>query len=153
MAQETKKKNPIGRPKKKLTDLPKDWEKKTLEIYKNGGSDAKVRVQAMDCLPADTFYRMLEEEPHFLETIYKGREMCRIWWEDKGADNLDNPKFNGFVYSLHIRNRFHKQYNKDNKKIVEQETTIKNAEDESFKVDATLTKDQRKNKLLDAFLK
>jgi hypothetical protein len=54
----------------------------------------------------DTFRRWTNKHPEFEEAYAKARELARVWWEQQGQDNLDNPHFNQNVWRLMMRNRF-----------------------------------------------
>jgi hypothetical protein len=99
-------KNKVGRPKTKMSDLPKGWEVKALQLYESGASDVEVRVQALDCMSDDLWYRLMKEEPEFYGTIKKGKLLCQTWWEAKGRCSLENKEFSYTGWYMNMKNRF-----------------------------------------------
>lgn len=106
-------KKPIGRPKKKLEDLaiewnekfkPLKWEEVITGLYAEGASDVEIRVRL--AISEDLFYRLLNEEQEFSITIKKGREFCRVWWEEKARKSLENKEFNATLWYMNMKNRF-----------------------------------------------
>lgn len=94
-----------GRPKKTLKDLPKDWEKKAIELYSEGASDIEVRVTILK-ISRDLWYRLLKEEPLFSDTITYGRELAKVWWMKKGRKGVDSTKVNSKMFELNMMNRY-----------------------------------------------
>ena len=68
----------LGRPKKKLSDLPNGWELRLLEMGREGMLDVDARVYLG--ISKDTFYRLLDEEPNFSEAVNAMREASHTWW-------------------------------------------------------------------------
>lgn len=97
---------PVGRPKIKLSDLPKDWKKKTLELAAEGASDVEIRAEALNCIAFETWDRLLKEEPEFFETIKEAATLCENWWRKKGRVSLENKDFNYVGWYMNMKNRF-----------------------------------------------
>lgn len=97
-------KNDTGAPKKTLDILPKSWEKKVLALYYQGGSD--IEVMCMLNISRDLWYRWLKEEPHFSDTIKKGRDLCEAWWKGVGRTNLHDKQFSYVGWYMQMKNRF-----------------------------------------------
>lgn len=95
---------PDGRPKETLDRLPDGWEKKIIDLASQGASEVELRGE-LD-ISNDLFYRWLEEEPHFSETIKKCKEKCQIWWEKNGRVNLENKDFSYTGWYMNMKNRF-----------------------------------------------
>ena len=97
--------NPVGRPKVQLTDLPEDWQKKLVELGKEGASDVEMRVELGISQPL--WERLIKEEPEFCITVKRAREHCQVWWEKHGrymaAGAADG---NAAVYIFNMKNRF-----------------------------------------------
>lgn len=99
----------VGRPKKNIDILPKDWDIHILTIYKEGGSDVEVKALIYDWVGSfsnDLWDRWMKEEPKFSETIKKGKQLSEAWWSMKGRSNLENQKFNYTGWYMNMKNRF-----------------------------------------------
>ncbi len=75
---------------------------------------------------AKTLYNWLENHPEFLHAKEVGVEASRLWWEKTGRDHIvtisessrdseggsfsSSKSLNGTVWSLNMRNRFHKEW-------------------------------------------
>lgn len=99
------KKKPVGRPKKTLKDLPKNWKKIVLNLKKKGASDVEVRA-ALNSISDDLWYRLIEENEEFSRTIKKGGLLCQTWWEKQGRTNLHSRDFNHGLWYMNMKNRF-----------------------------------------------
>jgi hypothetical protein len=100
-------KRPVGRPLITLDDLPKGWDKKLITMGKEGKFDVHVRTYLN--ITNDTFYRLLDDEPKFLETVNRMRELSQEWWVNLPIESFskgDSKNMNSQLYSLIMRNRF-----------------------------------------------
>jgi len=100
-------KRPVGRPLITLDDLPKGWEKKLILMGKEGKFDVHVRTYLN--MATDTFYRLLDDEPKFLETVNRMRELSQEWWVNLPIESFskgESKNMNSQLYSLIMRNRF-----------------------------------------------
>jgi len=103
----------VGRPKKTLNDakefLPIDWKEQILNEYSEGASDVEIRgmfIGWLDTFSEDLFYRWLEDEPEFSQTIKNGRQLCEIWWQRTGRKNLMTKDFSYTGWYMNMKNRF-----------------------------------------------
>lgn len=97
-----------GRPKSKL-DLPEGWQDTILELYAVGASDVEIRVLISDwrgTFSEDLWYRWLNDEPDFSQTIKRGRELSRRWWEKEARTSLRDKEFNSVLWYMNMKNRF-----------------------------------------------
>lgn len=96
---------PVGRPKKDLSELPDDWKEQVLALGAEGGSDVEMRVLLR--ISTDLWYRWLDEEPEFSETIKEARELCECWWTSHGR-RMSSGAAEGMpaVYIFNMKNRF-----------------------------------------------
>ena len=103
-------KNPVGRPRLTLADLPEGWKEEMAALYSEGASDTEVRVMIGIC--NDTFYRFLNDEPEFSESVKNGRDCAKVWWEKIGRKGLVMGKdFNATAFIFQMKNRFRDDYN------------------------------------------
>jgi len=98
----------MGRPKITLDDFPKGWEEEILALGKVGASDVEMRGY-LNCICHETWTRLIEEEPHFSETIKKASALCQIWWEKNGRLNLENKDFSATLWYMNMKNRLNFQ--------------------------------------------
>lgn len=97
--------NKVGRPKKTVKDtLPDGWQGEVLALMEQGGSREEV-VGTLG-ISNDLFYRWLEEEPEFSETIKRGDQLCKLWWLSKGRTSLENKDFSATLWYMNMKNRF-----------------------------------------------
>jgi hypothetical protein len=105
-------KNPVGRPKKTLNDLPDNWEQEILKLKSEGGSD--VECMAMLDISKEVWARFLEEEPEFTETIKRGQILCETWWLNVGRTGIYHSSggkqihtnVNPAMWFINMKNRF-----------------------------------------------
>ena len=100
-------KRPVGRPLLTCDDLPKGWEKKLIQMGKEGKFDVHVRTYLN--MANDTFYRLLDDEPKFLEIVNRMRELSQEWWVNLPIESFskgESKNMNSQLYSLIMRNRF-----------------------------------------------
>ncbi len=95
---------PAGRPQIGLEVLPDGWKDKVCALAAEGGSEVEMRVELGLCI--STFYKFMETEKEFSETIKKASDLCRVWWERKGRKNLDGKEFNSTLWYMNMKNRF-----------------------------------------------
>ena len=98
------KKSEMGRPKRELSSLPKGWKKGVLDLAEVGASDVEMRGYLN--ISTDLWYRFIEEEPDFSETVQRCAQSCQIWWERHARLNLDNKTFNTQLWFINMKNRF-----------------------------------------------
>lgn len=107
-----------GRPQKKVSELQKrfpNWKNDVLELYEQGKSDVQVRaffIKQDYVLPLGIWYKWLDEEPEFLETIKKGHILSEAWWQDQGQ-LLRMGILNTALWQINMTNRFNWKYGKD----------------------------------------
>lgn len=103
-----------GRPKVKLSELPKGWEKKMIELASVGGSAVELRANCFRgrngdeyyVMSEDLWYRLIEEEPHFSLTVKRATQLCEDWWLKKGRKSLENRDFSYTGWYMNMKNRF-----------------------------------------------
>jgi len=104
-AKAKKKARGVGRPKKTLDGLPKNWKEEVLKLAKNGGSDVEIRV-ALGCISQDLWERFIAEEEEFSLTIKKAHLLCQCWWESQGRKGIRSKVFQTGLWTMNMKNRF-----------------------------------------------
>jgi len=99
----------MARPKKTLEDLPDGWKKGMITIAKEGGSNVEIKAY-LGCISNDLWYRLIDENDEFSETVSTCNLLCQVWWEKIGKKGMfmggkDNP-FNSTIYTFNMKNRF-----------------------------------------------
>lgn len=103
----------MSRPKETLKDalkvFPDDWKKIILTKYAEGASDVEIMSLIWEwrgSFSHDLWYRWLEEEKLFSETIKRGKLLSNVWWEKKGRTELENKNFSSTLWYMNMKNRF-----------------------------------------------
>lgn len=96
----------MARPKKGLETLPNDWKELVEEAYTEGSSDVEIR--AMLRISEDLWYRWLDEEPEFSQTIKRCRQLCQAYWERMAREAAVgiNKDANPTMMIFNLKNRF-----------------------------------------------
>jgi hypothetical protein len=108
--------NPVGRPRLTLDEFPKDWKTELIKMGEQGMLD--VDIKAYLNISNETFSRLLEREPEFLEIVSRMRQLSHIWWINISRNSFANgtsKQVNSQLYSLILRNRFKDEWNAENK--------------------------------------
>jgi hypothetical protein len=109
---------PIGRPAKRIEDLPEGWEIRLWEMGQEGMLDIDARVYLN--IGKDIFYRWMEEYPHFQETINNMREASQTWWASiprKAFKDGASKHINSNLWALVMRNKFKGEWNEAQTKV------------------------------------
>lgn len=109
-------KNPVGRPRKTLRDLPNNWQLICQEMGREGHFDVDLRVRLG--ITKETFYSLLDNEPEFHEAVNEFRELSQNWWNSipkKGFRDGTSKNLNSNLYALIMRNRFKDDWNAEKK--------------------------------------
>lgn len=102
-----KKKTNRGRPKKQLDDLPKGWKEKMLSLASEGASHVEIQVEALGCISNDLWYRLIDEEPEFSETVKRCDKLCESWWAKLGRQGANgSADINPTTWIFNMKNRF-----------------------------------------------
>ena len=101
MSSEKKK---VGRPQKKVSDLPEDWKETILDLSREGASIVELAVE-LD-IARETFYALSERDEEFLDTVKKCEQLCEAWWVRNGRTNLGNKEFSYTGWYMNMKNRF-----------------------------------------------
>ena len=108
--------NPVGRPRITIDEFPKDWKTELIKMGEQGMLD--VDIKAYLNISNETFSRLLEREPEFLEIVSRMRQLSHIWWINISRNSFANgtsKQVNSQLYSLILRNRFKDEWNAESK--------------------------------------
>lgn len=105
--------HPGGRPPVQLEDLPDNWQELVLEMGSKGFSDVEIRANLCFTGVGKTrkfsiklWYRLIEREKEFGETLKVARELCEAWWIKAGREGMHRKNFNTGPWVVNMRNRF-----------------------------------------------
>lgn len=95
-----------GRPKDQVEErLPEGWQERLYELAEQGASDVELRNELG--ISHSLWYRWLEEDETFSQTIKRCHAMCHSWWESTGrkmAAGIQDG--NATVWIFNMKNRF-----------------------------------------------
>lgn len=97
-------KNKGGRPKKTISDLPKDWEAGIESLGLEGAS--KLEMQVFLGIGDELFATLQKRDLKFSGAINKALKNSQAWWEKKGRINMENKAFNYVGWYMNMKNRF-----------------------------------------------
>ena len=109
---------PIGRPKKSIDEFPKDWKEQLIKMGNEGMLDIDIKTYLN--ISNDTFTRLLNEEPQFLEVVSQMRQLSHAWWVAISRNSFatgTSRQVNSQLYSLILRNRFKDEWNQAENKV------------------------------------
>lgn len=105
-------KNPVGRPRITLAHLPPNWKMILQELGSQGKFDMDAKV--MLGISNDTFNKLLQDEPEFMEAVFKMRQQSETWWTSisiKAFQSGTSKNVNSQLYALIMRNAFKHNWN------------------------------------------
>lgn len=108
--------NPVGRPLLTLDQFPKGWKEELIKMGNEGKLD--VDIKAYLNISNETFARLLEREPEFLEIVSQMRTLSHVWWINISRNSFatgTSKQVNSQLYSLILRNRFKDEWNAESK--------------------------------------
>ena len=94
----------MGRPKKDLSELPKDWYTQVLSEMQQGASLEEIKTLLN--ISNDLHTRWMKDEEEYSETIKRGIELSKAWWMKQGRANLQNKDFSATLWYMNMKNRF-----------------------------------------------
>lgn len=109
---------PRGRPRLTLDEFPKGWREELERMGSEGMLDIDAKVYLH--ISNDTFTRLLNEEPDFLETISVMRQLSHAWWARLPRESFGSGtsrQMNSQLYSLVMRNKFKDEWNNAENKV------------------------------------
>lgn len=87
--------------------FPSDWVEKLLEIGRNGGN--RTDMLLLLNVSRDTFYRLMERSPKFLDAVNTSMEYSEQWWYNIAKREWitgNSKSINSNHWSLIMRNQF-----------------------------------------------
>jgi hypothetical protein len=109
---------PVGRPRLTLDEFPKDWKEQLLRMGADGMLDVDAKVYLH--ISNETFSRLLEREPEFLEAVSMMRQLSHSWWARLPREAFGSgtsKQMNSNLYSLVMRNKFKDEWNNAENKV------------------------------------
>ena len=91
--------------------FPEDWKTTLMTMGSEGKSQSHFIVYLNISRPS--YYKLLEIDRDFSNTIAQAREKSKLWWFEKvrgGFENNDSKSINGQLFSLMVRNLFPEDY-------------------------------------------
>jgi len=109
---------PVGRPRITLDEFPKGWKEQLIKMGSEGQMDIDAKVYLH--ISNETFSRLLEREPEFLEVVSMMRQASHAWWGRLPRESFGSGtsrQMNSQLYSLIMRNRFKDEWNQAENKV------------------------------------
>lgn len=109
-------KNPVGRPRKTLNDLPEGWEIRLREMGQEGMLDIDAIVYLG--IGKQLFYQWVEENEDFSNAVQEMRELSQTWWASIPRKSFKEGKskdVNSNLWHLVMRNKFGNEWNAEKK--------------------------------------
>lgn len=97
-------KNPVGRPRTNVKDLPENWKQIVMDCGQEGGS--AVEMRCLLGIAQTAWATLVEHSEEFRLTISASMDLCEVWWERTGRNMATGSPGNASVWSLNMRNRF-----------------------------------------------
>jgi hypothetical protein len=109
---------PLGRPRITLDEFPKGWKEELARMGSEGMLDVDAKVYLH--ISNETFSRLLEREPDFLEAVSIMRQLSHSWWARLPREAFGSgtsKQMNSNLYALVMRNKFKDEWNNAENKV------------------------------------
>ncbi len=97
-------KNPVGRPRTTVEDLPEDWETIMLDNAQEGASALEIRCKLG--IAQTAWETLLADSEEFRLTEQKCMALCQVWWEAHGRKMVKDTLGSAAVWKFNMQNRF-----------------------------------------------
>lgn len=98
------KKNPVGRPRTTVNDLPANWKQIMTDCGTEGGSAVEVRCLLGIAMSA--WETLLDDSEEFREAEKIRQELCEVWWHRQGRRMTQDGQGSSAVWIFNMKNRF-----------------------------------------------
>ncbi len=98
-------KRKVGRPRKTIADLPKDWKKIALDLSAKGYSKEEIFLHFYR-INAEMFYQLKARDAEFSDTIKDAEHLCKAWWIEQSRKSLKRSYFQAAIWYMNMKNRF-----------------------------------------------
>lgn len=92
-----------------FSQMPSNWEKSILELYKSGGTDVNARLwlrNATEWFTKHYWNKFIVEELEFRDAIERGQDLSFVWWLEQAKEGLKTRSFNNATFSKIMSNVF-----------------------------------------------
>lgn len=97
-------KNPVGRPRTTVNDLPEGWQQIMKDCGQVGGS--AVEARCLLGIGMSAWETLLKDSEEFRETEKTRNALCEVWWERQGRKMTETGAGNATVWIFNMKNRF-----------------------------------------------
>jgi hypothetical protein len=120
-------KNPVGRPRTKIEDLPENWKQKMLDCAQGGGSTVSIMVTLG--IGHTAFETLLQDSEEFRSTVESCRLLAQNWHETVGRNMMVGANGNAVAWKFAMQNQFgwrdKQQLSGDPEAPIQQSVTVK----------------------------
>ena len=97
-------KNPVGRPRTKIEDLPENWKQAMMECAQGGGSTVSIMVVLG--IGHTAFETLLKDSEEFRTTVETCRLLAQHWHETVGRNMMVGANGNAVAWKFAMQNQF-----------------------------------------------
>lgn len=99
-----KTKQPVGRPRTTLSDIPSNWKDLIMDCGQEGGS--AVEMRCLLGIAQTAWETLLADYEEFRVTVEAAQDLCQVWFEKRGRDMITGAQGNATVWQFNMKNRF-----------------------------------------------
>lgn len=120
-------KNPVGRPRTKIEDLPENWKQTMMDCAQGGGSTVSIMVALG--IGHTAFETLLQDSEEFRTTVEACRLLAQNWHETVGRNMMVGANGNAVAWKFAMQNQFgwrdKQQLSGDPEAPIQQSVTVK----------------------------